>query len=249
MEKVKINIKFNSMINRVTFTGADDTTDINEMIELSEKYPFVEWAILVMPGRYGKDRFPSKDWIRQLVILAAKKVNLSLHLCGKYVNDILVGDDLKVMADVGASFLYFNRIQINTHGLATFFSEHLMLGLMKSYESKELIFQYDDVNTAIYAAANAGVNCSALFDLSHGAGILPDQWPDLLPNIKCGYAGGLGPDNLVDQIKAIEEKAGDTPIWIDMETKVRTDREDLGISIFDLGKVEQCLQLAAPFIR
>jgi hypothetical protein len=125
----------------------------------------------------------------------------------------------------------------------------MMIGLMKSYESKEFIFQYDNINPAIHVAAAAGVNCSALFDLSHGQGILPEQWPDTLPNIKCGYAGGLGPDNLEDQIISIEQKSGDTPIWIDMETKVRTDREDLGLSIFDMNKVEECLKIAAKFIK
>ena len=37
------------------------------------------------------------------------------------------------------------------------------------------------------------------------------------------YAGGLGPDNLEEELKRIEEVAGDRTIWIDMETKVRSD--------------------------
>jgi phosphoribosylanthranilate isomerase len=40
------------------------------------------------------------------------------------------------------------------------------------------------------------------------------------PGRPVGYAGGIGPDNVVDIIKRINA-AG--PYWIDMESKIRTD--------------------------
>ena len=89
------------------------------------------------------------------------------------------------------------------------------------------------------AAVGAGVNCSTLFDLSHGAGVLPEQWPKPLPGIRCGYAGGLSPDNIKEQLTLISAAVGDTPIWIDMETHVRSNNDRL----FDLGKVEQVLKV------
>ncbi len=113
--------------------------------------------------------------------------------------------------------------------------------MLAVYQEKEFIFQYDNVNTVfVDLAKQAKVNFSALFDLSHGIGILPSEWPNLLDGVKCGYAGGLSPENLEEQIKRIEEKAGDTEIWIDMETHVRSNYDML----FDLQKVRQCLDIA-----
>ena len=34
-------------LNRVTITGADDFTEPKDLVELSEEFPFVEWAILL----------------------------------------------------------------------------------------------------------------------------------------------------------------------------------------------------------
>jgi hypothetical protein len=113
------------------------------------------------------------------------------------------------------------------------------------YPEKEFIFQFDNVNAnLILQAKELQVNHSALFDLSHGIGKLPSAWPDLLPYTKCGYAGGLSPDNLREQMLRIEEKAGDTPVWIDMETHVRSDNDRQ----FNLAKVRRCLEIASEFI-
>ena len=87
-------------------------------------------------------------------------------------------------------------------------------------------------------------NISALFDLSHGTGVLPDQWPATLNFVKCGYAGGLSPENLELQIKAIERIVGDTPIWIDMETHVRSNMD----AQFDLSKVRTCLEISSRVV-
>lgn len=112
------------------------------------------------------------------------------------------------------------------------------------------------------------VNAVPLFDKSGGAGVLPKAWPS--PAFSAagqqtqaslfhatdarahdteymyyGYAGGLGPDNLAEQLPLIDAAAGkDTRIWIDMETKVRS-RAD---RVFDLYKVEEALKICEPFI-
>jgi phosphoribosylanthranilate isomerase len=38
-----------------------------------------------------------------------------------------------------------------------------------------------------------------------------------------GYAGGLGPDGIEDSIDAIQAVTGSAPVWIDMESRVRTE--------------------------
>jgi hypothetical protein len=60
--------------------------------------------------------------------------------------------------------------------------------------------------------------------------------------VPTGYAGGLGPDNLAEELRRIEEVAGDAEVWIDMETNVRTAER------FDLDKVRRCYDLARPWL-
>ena len=80
-----------------------------------------------------------------------------------------------------------------------------------------------------------------LFDESGGRGKRgdwPDPWP-VLPGMRCGYAGGLGPDN-VDEALEFVERHPDARIWLDMESGVRTN------DWMDLEKVEAVCQKAWP---
>src|SRR4051812_4292848 len=81
------------LLNKVTVTGADDSTDINKMVEIQEKYPFVEWGILLSKKYSLKDgvgRFPSKAWLNSLISYAGK-LTLSGHICGDWVEETLLG--------------------------------------------------------------------------------------------------------------------------------------------------------------
>jgi hypothetical protein len=237
------------MITRVTITGADDSIHPEDLLTLSNVYPFVEWGILFSSSNQseskGSNRFPSLSWVKELAIIKRRnpELNLSTHLCGKLVRDIVMGRPDLINKHMEGIFDIFSRVQINTHGYPHEFNPSSMVGLLKQYPEKEFIFQYDNENEQILSHAHKeGVKCSALFDLSHGAGVLPEHWPDLLKDIPCGYAGGLGPDNLEEQIMKIEAKAGATKIWIDMETKVFTTEG--AVTYFDLSKVEECLHVS-----
>ncbi|MCX6217684.1 hypothetical protein [Spirosoma sp.] len=239
------------MITKVTITGADDSIQPAELLALTREFPFVEWGILLSRSSMGNNRFPSTMWLLTLaryqksLAQTGQQLTLSGHLCGRWVKDILVGKHEFVDALTPEVWDIFSRIQINTH--AEFHSATAVgIGMLNRLRDKEFIFQYDNVNTILLELArNASVNHSALFDLSHGVGKLPSQWPDLIQNLSCGYAGGLSPENLREQIYRIEEKAGDTPIWIDMETHVRSNNDKQ----FDLGKVRACLEIASEFIE
>ena len=232
------------MITKFTMTGADNSISISDLNDMAYRFPFSEWGILVSGKQYGNKRFPSKIWIEQLRNEGWEGLNLSCHLCGQFVRDILMGHDAPIR-DLGILWDMFARVQINTHGIPHSFDAMKMVELLKAQTGKEFIFQYDNCNAEILEAAiNGGVKCSTLFDLSHGAGVLPTEWPRPLNNISCGYAGGLSPDNLDSQIQLIESKVGETKIWIDMETHVRSNNDVL----FDLSKVEQCFNIAAKYI-
>ena len=234
----------------VTMTGADDETSPWRLIEIAEAYPFVEWAILV--GSNTGERFPSLKWIHELIEAhqqTGSKLHLSLHICGSFLREIAYGKSS--LADyLGPQLSAFQRVQLNWHGerqsLAV--AENVLTAFSKLCDfgwEPQIIFQLDGVNDHLWEPASRRFACAGLFDRSHGAGVVPGEWPQCSEDIPCGWAGGLGPDNLAVEIPRITEKSWKAlNFWIDMETKVRTDDG----SEFDLARVSTCLEIAAPFI-
>jgi hypothetical protein len=232
------------ILNRVTMTGADDSTDPKELINLSKKYPFVEWGILLSKSSEGRYRFPSLKWIEQLKELSKdNNINLAGHLCGRWVNDIMLSnesffEERKTINDM------FQRIQLNFHGFKTINYDYI--NNLKKY-NVQYIFQIDNINNHLFEnAIKEGVNAVPLFDMSHGAGVSPDSWPKPYSDVYNGYAGGIGPNNIIEEIKRIGSNVPEnTVLWIDMESKIRSYND----SMFDLFKVEDCLEKAAPFVK
>lgn len=244
------------ILDRVTMTGADDSVCPEQLLDISAEYPFVEWGILVSESQTGRRRFPSRDWMRDLIHLAnglgdGWGFKLSLHICGKWVRNICKGD-FSILDEVlpgGAGHKLwgcFQRVQLNFHAY-----EHLIddpaftESLRRHCDGKQVIFQCDGVNDHLASAAyDDGIDAVPLYDRSGGAGVLPGEWPNGLAGIYCGYAGGLSPENVAEQIPLIEQAAVDRRIWIDAETHVRTpdDRE------FDLQRVVTFLHAAHPFV-
>lgn len=236
-----------AILRNVTITGADDSTRISEMVELSQRFPYVEWGILVSLKSEGSYRFPSRNWIDTLSETALNhNLNLSTHICGTWVRRLLVGS--LDWAELPSCIQVCQRIQINTHG-ERHYSE---LGMMetlrraptRSYPTaKQIIFQLDGVNDHLaYAASHYGLNVAGLHDLSAGAGVTPKDWLPPLSTLPTGYAGGLSPDNVIEQWHKIEDVC-DRETWIDMERNVRTPDD----SALDLAKVEKVLTLCEPF--
>lgn len=234
------------MLDRVTITGPDDSIDQTDLLALSEEFPFVEWGILASKSNEGSPRFPSVDWMMRLQSLAPPSIKLSLHLCGQWVRDLLIGQrTVPIQRTIG-----FQRIQLNFHAEKTKCMPTAFSVRLHSLMPRQFIFQLDGNggNEHLQAAQQAdptdSIDAVGLFDVSGGAGILPREWPKAREGSYLGYAGGLGPDNLAEQIPLILKAAGNARIWIDMETKVRSDND----SLFDLAKVRRCLEIAKPFI-
>jgi hypothetical protein len=233
-------------MDRVTITGADDNTPVSALLDLSVEFPFVEWGILVSRRQEGGFRFPSRKWCSAFARISEQTVPVSMHVCGEWVRQLLRGKldwdalpEIRIVAD---------RVQINTHA-----EEHIStvaaFDWMAVRNNKQFIIQLDGVNDHLFDAALArNLDVTGLFDCSHGAGVLPTEWPaPRYQSVYHGYAGGLGPENVRDQIYKIG-KAHDRALkggwWIDMEGRVRDDSERL-----DLRKVRQVLEICAPIVK
>lgn len=241
-------------LTKVTITGADDSVNPFDLIEISKKYPFVEFGILLSKKHIaaGAPRFPTTNWTSSLGCYAHKHgIKLSAHICGKWVRDIMVGDWAILNEGHIVLLNACDRIQFNfnaaTHAFdADAFLDHVGKIQMRM-ELSQYIFQHDGVNNhCLKAAERAGMNAVPLFDLSGGTGALPLHWPSSSGfDHGCGYAGGLSPENVADQLAKIEKVCGDKEIWIDVETKVRS-ADNLHL---DLGKVDAFLRAASGFVN
>lgn len=241
-------------LDRVTITGADESIiSLHGLAELNEEFPFVEWGILTSDSRMGSPRYPSRRWIDGLREMLLDDAALSLHVCGKWAREILEGNNLLPPGIADG----FQRIQLNVRedspcNPPVFYRAVYAMG------EKQFIFQtrgrgntlighlYDQADLA-----DSQVDAVSLFDTSGGKGIAPSEWPEPFymedDETYCyhGYAGGLGPHNLEQQLPLIEKASAQTRIWVDMETHVRSEND----SVFDLDKVRHCLEVCAPFVK
>jgi hypothetical protein len=239
-------------LDRVTITGADDSVAPQDLIALSERYPFVEWGILFSGSRNGCPRYPSRTWVETLhnaVESRAGHTRLSAHLCGQWVRDLVMNGTFTWEASYGVASGNFGRVQLNFHSERQV-ELHPDFRLATLIQGLQWILQMDGTNDvwASHLMQRPGAipgQFVPLFDVSGGAGQLPGRWPAALPEMYCGYAGGLSPDNLSVQLPLIEYAARDSNVWIDVETHVRSNND----TTFDLEKVERFLEIAAPWVR
>lgn len=235
------------MITQVTFTGIDNRTNIERLVAIQERYPFVEFGLLVARSRQGKEnRYPDLDADNFLGRLRGRGLNLSCHVCGGLARNAVTAckDDesrefsLQELDDyLGLRLSLFKRVQLNVAG-ATCLPETVYFYIPGSIQ--ELIIQTNPVKGNFKRVVTIGdVETAYLADASGGRGIETDFIP-LLWSVRTGYAGGLRPDNVLEKIQPLlsvrESVDYRNDFWIDMESGVRTD------DWFDLDKVEAVLE-------
>lgn len=238
------------MIERVTITGADHFVSPKDLLEISQKFPFVEWALL-LSKRDATNRFPTENWINEFVQIG-KENNLKIagHICGSWIRDLAIKGKETVFLERPEFINHFSRIQFNF----SCYSPIDFSNLLTKYIQKNIqfIFQVGNFEVENKIALfcdfiNQGLNMGILADRSGGKGI-PDEIPSLIINpsestvFASGYAGGLSPDNLSEQLEKLFSKTS-ADIWIDMESNVRTH------NFLDLNKVVKCLEITKPWIK
>ena len=202
-------------LHTVTITGADDAIDIHQLVDLSMEFPFVEWGILVSKSKGGSPRFPSRSWIDHLdESVRKRRIRVAMHICGKWMRELLTGElrweDLPSAANFAQTF------QFNTHGIQVTPSQDGCLAKLSERRAlRTFIFQWNSLAEQLARLAQRkGFSITGLFDNSGGAGILPESgWPSP-QNIPfpMGFAGGLGPNNVIEQLEKINAACGDRPI-------------------------------------
>ena len=237
-------------IKCVTLTGADDQTSFEGMQELSNKYSYLEWAILFSQSKSGTSRYPTWDWVEKLT--STVEGNFSAHMCGKYVDDAIEQGRLTCFSGdnefVGE---HFQRVQFNLSG-------GRLPSVLKDpsapiWHIRETEFQvifggpFSEHMDLFDPMSFTSHGIAPMFDSSGGRGVL-SSWPKIPHHeygpLWCGYAGGLGPKNISQELLHLEDAVGDAVIWIDMETRLRNEKDE-----FDLGFCEIVLEAVKPYVE
>ncbi|OIO50529.1 MAG: hypothetical protein AUJ36_00080 [Parcubacteria group bacterium CG1_02_41_26] len=235
------------MIRVVTVTGVDDSVRPEELIPIAERYPFVEFGVLLSQKQQGGHRFPSRNWLAELYILwrqEKERVTLSGHLCGEWVQDLCLGEP-SFFKDFGYTWEMFKRFQLNFHAKPHLTDSGKLYEIIrKQFAYKPVIFQMDGTNDEIFYSLEARCQVFPLFDQSGGIGLVPKAWPKQYPATYCGYAGGLSPANLQKEMGRISEVADGT-IWIDAKTSLRSGDN----KVFRIETVCRFLEAAMPWVK
>jgi len=222
-----------------SITGADDPVDVGDLTRLAAEFPFVEWAILLLPARAGTPRFPTLDWIEKFSSRYTG-AHTAMHLCDDGLLGFIAGrqDILEIMQG-------FSRIQLNLKfgDVEGKYDPADLVARVRAMPDKQFILQYTKDKKGLLPLFKNVPNHAVLFDASAGRGISPDEWDVPLPGHFCGYAGGMNPDNVATNIDMIAKVAAGHATWIDMETGVRSN------DVFDLDKVRRVLEITAPHIH
>lgn len=238
-------------LTKVTLTGIDEKTDLKKVAKLSKDYPFVEWAVLFSKTKCGlENRYPS---IKKIDEFANLSIFRAMHLCGsiarKYAKqnyyDIYVREDRPMDVMFSNIFKPFDRYQFNISNL-------------NIDEVNFDVFNISSINTIVqinnFSWFEKLENTDVLFDISGGRGqeisiddiiVAPFNGFNFTKINYLGFAGGLGPDNVVAKTNSILDNFSEIErgIWIDMESKIRTD------DWLDLDKCEDVLRKSKRIIK
>ena len=209
----------------VTLTGIDQSTDLDRAIELSHRHEMLEWGVLL--GGTPSPRYPSISFIQAWANRANREgVPAALHLCGRFARAWIDNDP-----EIVALASQFGRIQVNV--VAARINVDALIEAVRTQRHPNVITQHNDANQVITDSLSDVPTHSILFDASGGRGVGPEQWPSPVPGKVCGYAGGMGPQNVREELYRIATLAQKLPFWIDMEGRVRTPEDTLALDACD----------------
>lgn len=228
-------------VDRVTITGADDKTEIEELYAMWLHYPFVEWGILFSKSSEATPRYPSRTKI--LEIASYKEMPLSAHFCGWHSKEVMERQNFRLIDELPPAF---KRVQINYNfSKSEGWEVKWILDYASEHQERSIIFQQNGSNASVMELIRAKLrsnNVHFLYDSSGGRGVAINNIMPPFSNYT-GYSGGIHPGNIEDILNKIYSHKLKDAVWMDMESGVRTE------NYLDPEKVNDALYSANKFIR
>lgn len=206
---------------KITLTGIDQWTNMNALCAIAYK---AEIGILITATPEGRPRYPSEPWVG-ITIAEYPQLQYALHICGN-------GARTKLKSGHYDPWMkYVKRIQIN--GVV---DNEELIAICNTYSSHTIITQHPGNHSANLSLIDLPIkNHSLLVDGSGGRGVSPIKWAAPTTDKLVGFAGGLGPNEIIKNLVEID-KIAKADYWIDMENKLRTDDKfdvDKAISVVE----------------
>lgn len=208
-------------LKHISLIGIDEKTNLNELQILQDKYPLVEFGVIMSKNwKDNGNRYYNPDNLEKL---KNKNLNLSLHLCGSLARSAILNDWNPTLLFLKENINLFKRAQLNISTNKKN-PENLILDIPKPL--KEVIIQQKGIDGAKmfldYYQKTKDKKVSILLDSSGGLGI---DTPLIPLDIECkvGYAGGFGPDNILEKTRLLLNSEKTHDFWVDMESKIRTN--------------------------
>lgn len=235
----------------ITCSDPREDTPVEEILRLSQIAPNVEIAVQAHPSKMSFD-MPRRKWFESLLkesLTMPTAPNIAVHLnldwCDKFCQGVLDPNLLDLFFLFRADGMpAIRRWQINIHGSKTkLFKRDNIAKLLLNSHNREFIFQYGaNEYHRMQRLDKTIANFSVLYDTSGGTGKLTKNWrAPLFETHPQGYAGGLSPENVYENLDKIAKVAGDrTDIWIDAEGKLKTP----GTKTFDINRAKQYINTA-----
>lgn len=205
----------------ITVTGADERTPGDELDKLADLG--AEIGLLYTHSPDGRNRYPGLGWI--IGMATRLDGSAALHVCGLRAREQFVTGKIDGLVQ------RVSRVQINGSIEAS-----KLKVICERWYPKPIITQHSDRMNGDLLNVEIP-NHQILCDGSGGRGVSPSEWVRPETYKPVGFAGGLGPDNLYEQLHLISEVAYG-PWWVDMEGRLR-DKDDW----FNWFKASQCVAI------
>jgi len=249
------------MIGLSYITCSDPRNDVptDALIDLMEIDERVELGIQC--DEYSmKKGTPRHEWFEELLKKTDEKFvepNLALHINGAWCTDFCNG---KIPPEIRGWLAAYNnttfiqpirRVQLNIGFNLNEISPEGVADAIVFGGGREFIFPLnDDTEPFIRKLYEKTFRFSLLFDASYGAGMSPKKWErPIFYNIPHGYAGGLSPENVAENLAKISKAAGgwvkDDLIWIDAEGQLMKPNS----RHFDVDRASAYINAALEFVK
>ena len=220
----------------LTFTGLDYRTDFASIWRIGERYPRVEFAVLLgsQTGDPAARRYPDLKEVKWWRGLARKSDRpIAIHLCGRFARAGLGDGNRDEILELCRGF---GRVQIN----ASDYNQAQVEAFAEAVDCPRVILQKRQPFEADWVLPDPKVEY--LFDRSGGQGLesLTNWPPPDARERRSGYAGGLNQSNIIPALEFVASLP-DHRLWLDIESGVRTSNDWLQI-----GQVEAICAIAFP---
>jgi hypothetical protein len=227
-------------LSNCSLIGIDEATPLVELAVVSDMYPYAEWGFLYSPKRQGTPgRYPSVARIQRAFRELPPYVRVALHVCGSGVPQLLDGEPV-VSALLEQVRTRGGRVQLNFDAAAGEVALDRLHPFLLARPDLVFITPHYESNNVVTQALAGIENHAILFDSSPGRDTSPQAWPPPMESILCGYTGGLGPDNLVQQLPRIYDVTGKAEFWIHLEGRLRDEHDR-----FSMSYARKCLQIVS----